>query len=168
MKHRLAIFLTTAVTGLMLLGGTSIVAAAPASDTTQEQIDAILAAHPGGVQAGKNRITWNNGVALKLGAEAAGEEECESGNLCLWEHDHFGGRLLMAYPEALCGVNLILNLKDFGYNDMASSWKNRSTKFGDVWDDYGAGGTRLWRMFPGFKSVGLPKEFNDKASSFTC
>jgi peptidase inhibitor family I36 len=156
-----------AVTALALAGGTGVAAASPTQDATQRQVDAVLAAHPGGVQTGKGVISWKNGVGLKLGAAAAGEEACPSDSLCLWEHN-FDGRLV-SYPGSLCGLNLIFNLKDVGFNDMASSWANHTTtRFGAVWDDYGAGGSRLWQMFPGLSAKTLPKEFNDKASSLTC
>jgi hypothetical protein len=162
-----AAFVAAAATAFTLVAGAGVASAAPVADATQKQIDAILAAHPGGVQTGRGSISLQNGVGVKVGAAATGEDSCPADSLCLWEHS-FGGRLV-TYPGSLCGLNLIFNLKDVGFNDMASSWANHTaTRFGTAWDDYGAAGTRLFQMFPGLSGQTLPKEYNDKASSLTC
>jgi len=161
--------LIASIAALTLLGGTG---AASASATTQSQIDAILAKRPNATQTSKDAVTFGNGVKMKFGAAAEGEESCEADWFCLWEHDHFGG-IMVYWPAEFCGITW--NLKEFAFNDMASSWadhtgKNYGTpnKFGIAWDDYGAAGGKLFTMVPGLNSLGLPKELNDKASSVTC
>ncbi|MGY0055649.1 peptidase inhibitor family I36 protein [Streptomyces sp. LZ34] len=166
MSRRLAALLATAVAGLMLMGGTGAADAAT-SDATQRQINSILAKQPDAVQSGKGSITWNDGVTLKVGASAAGREACPAASICLWEHDQYGGAMLLAVPENLCGQKLIFNLKDRGWNDRASSWANNTKYFAVAFNDYGAV-DKLWDMFPGFYADGLPKEYNDKASALTC
>jgi hypothetical protein len=171
MRRRQATFLTAAMAGLTLLGSAGVATAASASDSTQEEVDAILVEHPGGVQTSKDSITWSNGVVLELDTGEAADEACPQDSMCLWADQNYTGRMV-EIPGSLCGLGFIFNLKDYGFNDMASSWlsatRGLSNKYGTVWWDYDALGGKLWQMLPGFSAPTLPAEFNDEASSVTC
>ncbi|MEW2121221.1 peptidase inhibitor family I36 protein [Streptomyces sp. NPDC005474] len=142
----------------------------PMPDSVQGQIDSVMAKHPGGVQTGKDAITWKSeGVTLQLASPAA-LRDCRPGNFCLWQ-DNWSGRMLSWTPSAALCSGFIINLTDFGFNDVASSWAN-NTDSGpqrytvDVWHDIGAGGSRLWTEIAGTSSQFVSE--NDEASSLNC
>jgi len=168
MRRTLSILAAVVIAGAGLLAGTGGTAAADTVTPTQSRIDAILEKHADATQTGKEIITFSDGVQLRLGAAATGP--CPQESLCFWEHDHFGGELL-SYPGPLCRSGTLFNFDDRGFNDRASSWQNNSPSFAwyaEVFADYGGGGTRLWEMLPSLDGPGLPKRYNDAASSMYC
>ena len=165
MKHTLAACVAAATAGFTLLAAGGAANAAP--DPTQRKINNVLAAHPGGVQTGKNTVAWEKGaVVLRLSTSAAAAAPCEDGRFCLYEHDHFGGDSL-SFRDRLCD-NRIINLTGFAFNDRVSSWANNTDHDIDVWQDIGGVGARLWQMLPYTESAGLSKSINDEASSLNC
>jgi hypothetical protein len=166
MRPRLAALMAIAVAGLVMVGGNGVAAAAsPALHTTQEEINAILAEHPDAVQTGKDTVTFSNGIVRKVGITS--EEQCPGDTICLWDDQNFTGQMDIVYSY-VCDYGLVQNLKDTGFNDRASSWKNNTTRrVATTYFDYDAGGL-LWRMFPQQKGPTLPAEFNDEASAVTC
>ncbi|MFI1584512.1 peptidase inhibitor family I36 protein [Embleya sp. NPDC020630] len=167
MKIKSAALATAVVVGLGLPVGTGVADAAPTAASLRTQMARVLAEHPGGVQTGADTVSWQNGaVTLKL-ASLRGVADCGYNQFCLWEHSGFGGRMIAwnAIP-AICS-GLIINLTDYGFNDQASAWADNSpSRFVDVWNDYGAGGGRIWRMLPGASSPNV--QSNDAASSLDC
>ncbi|BCJ54450.1 hypothetical protein Asp14428_59250 [Actinoplanes sp. NBRC 14428] len=166
MKRRLAALMATFAAGLVMVGGAGTAVAAPAGDATQVRIDAILDAHPGAVQTGRTRVTFSNGVVL--GLTSAGESDCPADAMCLWDDQTYTGQIEIIYSY-VCDYALTINLKDTGFNDRASSWKNNTTRrVGTTYWDYDARGGVVWRMYPMQKAPTLPKEFNDEASAVNC
>ncbi|WP_055524880.1 peptidase inhibitor family I36 protein [Streptomyces graminilatus] len=138
----------------------------PTPHSVQDQLDSIMAGHPGGTRTGKDAITWKSeGVTLKLASPAA-LADCGSGQFCLWQ-DNWSGRMLSWTPSARLCSGFVINLTDFGFNDVASSWADKTQNYTvDVWHDIGAGGSRLWTELPGTSSQFVTD--NDEASSLNC
>ncbi|WP_262064344.1 peptidase inhibitor family I36 protein [Streptomyces sp. STR69] len=92
--------------------------------------------------------------------------DCASGQFCLWQ-DNWSGRMLSWTPSTQLCSGFTINLTDFGFNDVASSWANNTQSYTiDVWHDIGQGGSRLWTELPGTSSRFVTA--NDQASSLNC
>jgi len=130
-------FTAAAAATLLLVAALSQqAAAAPIGSPVQSQIDAALAASPGGTQINENQISWEDGAviltiplpgeryALGPGEEvgASGTHDCDYTFTCLYEHEQFEGRRL---DFSKCGV--IYDLGNWNFNDMASSYHNNQS-----------------------------------------
>ncbi|WP_229920635.1 peptidase inhibitor family I36 protein [Streptomyces avidinii] len=101
------------------------------SQQLQSRMAEQLRRHPGGTVVASNEISYENGAVkvtlpLKDGAApvpagATGTPNCDSGSVCLYEHDNFNGTRV-SYTQ--CGI---YNLGDRGFIDKMTSWHNNQT-----------------------------------------
>ncbi len=117
----------------------------------QRQVDAQLAAVPGGEQTGLNEISWRGGKAVmtfplpgEKKARAVGEAFAPAGSpncsylwTCLYEHANFDGRRL---TWSDCDF---VNLADWGFNDQTTSWHNNQSS-GTQTTVYNWNGVNAW------------------------
>lgn len=98
-KTALAIAL---LTGAVMVIATATPAAATSSTTSasmQQQVDAALAAEPGGMQTAWNEVSWNDGaVVLTLASDVitvtAAVGPCPSGKFCAYSSTGYTGSKL--------------------------------------------------------------------------
>jgi hypothetical protein len=95
-------------------------------------------------------------IAFQTPAHAWVSDYChETAEACLWEHEHFQGRVLNLWGH-------IDNFVDFGFNDLATSTLERRP-YCWFWDILGKGG-----YMPHFSDNPVPNVgpyWNDKISS---
>jgi hypothetical protein len=115
---------------------------------------------PGGVVVG-DRIVYEDAdvVVVPAGVGIEGFDSCPSGSLCLFEDTNWQGSLMQV--TTCCAWR---NLADFGFNNIASSWRNRKNVDGQIAMDAGGGGTRLCLNNNSYASS-MPSGWNNTASS---
>ena len=115
---------------------------------------------PGGVVVG-DRIVYEEAdvVVVPAGVGIEGFDSCPSGSLCLFENTNWQGSMMQL--SACCAWH---NLADFGFNNVASSWRNRKNVDGQIAMGAGGGGTRLCLNNNSYASS-MPSGWNDTASS---
>jgi hypothetical protein len=94
----------------------SVSGPAAAGVATQRQVDAYLAAHPGGVQINSTEISYSGGAFVVTVVRAAGTygtPDCPAGWFCFYDNINFG------YPRG--------KLSDCGWQDLGWwGWRNRT------------------------------------------
>jgi hypothetical protein len=128
----------------------STTGAAPSTDL-QTEVEAYLAAHPGGQQISATEISYGGGTLVVAVAPASGVEgvpDCPSGWFCFYEYPWYG------YPRG--------KLSDCGLQFLATwSWQNRidsvhhNQSFGTVSfiDETGEIDTKLFSVSPSKRTI---------------
>lgn len=116
---------------------------------------------PGGTVAG-DQIVYDGGdvVVVPAGAGIDAFDSCPSGYLCLFEDVNWGGNMVAI--SNCCAWN---NLSDFGFNNLASSWRNRKNVDGQIAQGAGGAGSRLCLNNNSYASS-LPTGWDNTVSSF--
>ncbi|HEU4422904.1 MAG TPA: hypothetical protein VFR67_10280 [Pilimelia sp.] len=100
----------------LILPTSAAAAAPPSSDAVQRQVDAYLAAHPGGVQINRTEISYGDGafvVTVVRPAGTFGTPDCPGGWFCFYDRTNFN------YPRG--------KLSDCGWQDLGWwGWRNRT------------------------------------------
>lgn len=148
-KHTLAVSAVAAAMAMTAVGSASA-ASDQAAEPTIGKGNAALAAHPtagrnvnyrgtivpaGGVEISQGKIAYDGGKTILTVPEADGTvtpmaySDCASGYLCLWQDSNYNGRRLQ-FSSTGCH-----NLGNYGFNDEASSWRNRLNRYARLrWD----------------------------------
>jgi peptidase inhibitor family I36 len=116
---------------------------------------------PGGIVVG-DRIVYNGGdvVVVPAGAGIDSFGSCPSGYLCLFQDVNWGGNMVQI--SNCCAWN---NLANFGFNEMASSWRNRKNVDGQIAQGADGNGSRLCLNNNSYASS-LPAGWDNTVSSF--
>ncbi|RKS68290.1 peptidase inhibitor family I36 [Actinomadura pelletieri DSM 43383] len=158
------VFVAAAATAVV--GSTvSTVSAAPSS--LQNQIDAQLTAHPGGVQTAPNEISYQGGkVTLTFPQPGhTSANPCAKGAYCFYDGANFTGRKLTFRD---CDSTQFLT--DYGFGDKTSSWTNATKHTIEVYDQNVQPWKLLWTQYAGAASVNVGSAADNKADFFntTC
>ena len=113
---------------------------------------------PGGVVVG-DRIVYEGGAVVVVPAIVASFDSCPNGAVCLFEDTNWVGA--MAQFTSCCAWN---NLAAYGLNNIASSWRNRSSVDAQIAKDAGGGGAKLC-LNNGSFSNSMPGGWDNVASS---
>ena len=115
---------------------------------------------PGGTIAG-DRIVYQTGdvIVVPAGPGIDGFDSCPSGSVCLFENTSWTGDMV-AFSNC-CAWN---DLAAFGFNNVASSWRNRKSVDGQIAMTAGGGGTRLCLNNNSYSSS-MPSGWDNAASS---
>jgi Peptidase inhibitor family I36 len=113
---------------------------------------------PGGVVDG-DRIVYEAGDVIVVPANGEGFDSCSSGYVCLFEYTAWQGNLIQL--SACCAWH---DLSSFGFNNLASSWRNRKNVDGQIAMGAAGGGTRLCLNNNSYSST-MPSGWDNTASS---
>jgi len=103
-------------------------------------------------------IAMATGLAVATASTAqAAPRDCPSGWLCLWEHSDASGRMLQFRD------NRWQQLSAYGFNDKASSWRNRLGRDACLSWDWPHRGSQKIRLSNGGYSAHMGR-WNDQAS----
>jgi hypothetical protein len=171
---------STVVATLALAAGASTGASAdsPSTQASGTATTAALSAHPtagqtanyrgaivpaGGVEIRQGQLAYDGGSTILTIPEVGGTvspmdySDCAAGYVCLWHDSGYNGRRLQ-FSSTGCH-----NLGDYGFNDEASSYRNRLNRYARLRKDANCKGDYL-TMDSGAASSSLGG-FNDDASS---
>lgn len=123
------------------------------SEVGTETPQAIQAPHA--IETSAGVTTFSDGVKVY---EVAAYSDCPNGWVCIWEHANYGGRMLQFQDRGYWQ-----NLTAYGFNDQASSWRNRINQDARLAEHINGGGRRIC-MQPNSANPQLAW-FNDLASS---
>jgi hypothetical protein len=105
-----------------------------------------------------NRIIYRGGAVVVYLAPTS-FDTCSAGYVCLWQNINFDGA--MVQYQSCCAWN---NLANFGFDNVASSWRNRKNVDAQIAAGAGGGTPRLClnnNSYSGF----MPNGWDDVASS---
>jgi len=96
-----------------------------------------------------------------LAASRAGYSDCDARAFCLWQHSHYRGRMLQFFDSGYWQ-----RLSNYGFNDEASSARNRRSRDTLVSDDLDGNGNPGGRIpcFDSYSAAAHFGGFNDDAS----
>jgi Peptidase inhibitor family I36 len=114
---------------------------------------------PGAVIQG-DLIVYENGRVVVVPASGAGFDDCLAGYICLFENTNWTGSIIQFSD---CCV--WYDLGDFGFNNRASSWRNRKTVDGQIAMGAGGSGSKLCLDNNSYASS-MPTGWDNAASSF--
>jgi Peptidase inhibitor family I36 len=146
---------TTVLVAILLM---LAAAAVPATGEARSRQLRGLRVMPGGVVVG-DRIVYEGGDVIVVPAEGESFDSCSSGYVCLFEDTAWQGNLIQL--SACCAWN---DLSGFGFNNLASSWRNRKNVDGQIAMGAGGGGTRLCLNNNSYSST-MPSGWDNNASS---
>ena len=114
----------------------------------------------GGVIVG-DRIVYEGGDVIVTPAGVGGEsfESCPNGYVCLFEDVNWEGTMIMF--NSCCAWN---NLSAYGFDNVASSWRNRKNVDAEIATLSGGGGSRLCLNNNSYSSS-MPGGWDNAASS---
>jgi len=148
---------------ILLLVVVGVVAVpAPASARLQGQVNAYLAAHPGGKQIGANEISYGDGAFIVSVAPESGIQgvpDCPSGWFCFYDKIFYG------YPRG--------KLSDCGWQDLAwwgwqdrteSVHHNQSSGTVSFIDETGSTDTVIFWVSPGKRTIADVNPHRNKAN----
>jgi hypothetical protein len=113
---------------------------------------------PGGVIVG-DRIVYEGGAVVVVPATGDSFDSCLSGWVCLFSSINWQGDMVQF--NSCCAWS---NLSDYGFNNTASSWRNRLSVDAQIAKDAAGGGTRLCLGNNSYASS-MPSGWDDAASS---
>lgn len=137
-----------------------LVGTVPAMGTTGVSESRGVRVMPGGVVLG-DRIVYDGGnvIVVPAGDDPDSFDSCPSGSLCLFENTNWSGAMIVL--STCCAWH---DLAAFGFNNIASSWRNRKNVDGQIALEAGGGGSRLCLNNNSYASS-MPGGWNDTASS---
>jgi hypothetical protein len=91
---------------------------------------------PGGVVVG-DRIVYEWGDVVVVPAAPESFDSCPSGYVCLFQDTNWGGNMFTTTSTTW------VNLADYGFNDLTSSWRNRKNVDAQVGLNPGGAGSKL-------------------------
>jgi hypothetical protein len=106
-----------------------------------------------------SQIVYENGTVVVTPEPHAGFDSCPSGFVCLFANANWGGNMVQF--SSCCAWR---NLSDFGFNNIASSWRNRKTVDAQIADGAGGGTPRLC-LNNGSYASSMPGGWDNTASS---
>jgi len=150
-----------------MVTGTQSPASSASDKPTPAQRIAAAGVDPDKLPAGwtlvGNEIVWgNNDVMLSL--EPMAYSDCSDTYLCFWEDKDFTGRRLQFHDVGLRG-----DMRDYSFDDMMSSWRNRKVRDARwYYDREGTGTSRCIENGASTSDVGAGfwNNDNDEMSSF--
>lgn len=113
---------------------------------------------PGGVVVG-SRILYEGGAVVVVPATGDSFDSCLSGWVCLFASTNWQGNVLQL--NSCCAWS---NLSDYGFNNTASSWRNRLSVDAQLAMDAAGGGARLCLGNNSYASS-MPTGWDNAASS---
>jgi hypothetical protein len=115
---------------------------------------------PGG-QLVDDRIVYEGGAVVVVPAGAGTEsfDSCPSGKMCLFEDATWSGTMVQF--STCCAWQ---NLSNYGFNNIASSWRNRLSVDAQIADGAGGGTPRLC-LNNGSYASSMPGGWDNTASS---
>jgi hypothetical protein len=153
----------------------------------QHQIDAVLAARPGGTQTSQYQVSWQGGqvvlslpvpgahrVADGFASTGAGESSpaITASNSCPWSFSArytcfysdvgFSGRRLQ-FADTYCSS--AVNFGEWGFSNTISSWVNNSPHTVAAYDGPNTTGALLWKQYGVGSSANVGSDANDRADS---
>jgi Peptidase inhibitor family I36 len=117
----------------------ALVMGVPASAGSADDVDRFMGVRvmPGGVVAG-DRIVYEGGSVVVVPAAGESFDSCPSGWVCLFANTNWQGAMVQF--SSCCAWD---NLSNFGFNNVASSWRNRKSVDAQIAIDVGGGGSKL-------------------------
>lgn len=159
---------------LTLLATPSIAAADTGDDDSmQQRIDAVLEAHPDGVQIDANEVSFDGGkivltlaatptssLSALIGVQPLSVGSCASGYYCVWSSTNYGGNKLSLSGCLASGYSV--NLTSY----LATRYSAANNKNGAIEKLYNSSGTLLYSL--GY-TVGNPNTSSNptKVTCFT-
>jgi len=113
---------------------------------------------PGGAVVG-DRIVYEGGSVVVVPAAGDSFDSCLSGWVCLFASTNWQGDMVQL--SSCCAWN---NLSDYGFNNTASSWRNRLSVDAQLAKDASGGGARLC-LNNGSYASSMPSGWDSAASS---
>lgn len=117
-----------------------------------------VAVMPGGTIVG-GRIVYSGGDVVVVPNEGEAFDSCPNGWVCLFEDAAWQGNMLQF--NTCCAWN---NLSAFGFNNIASSWRNRMSVDAQIAKEPGGGGAILCLNNGSYSST-MPAGWDNAASS---
>lgn len=143
--------------GLIALASASL--ASPAS-AQEGRFFRGIEVMPGGVIAGDRILYEEAGViVVPNGVGTQSFDSCPVGNVCLFANVSWTGNMVTF--SSCCGWN---NLSAFGFDNTASSWRNRLSVDAQLAKDPGGGGAKLC-LNNGSFAGSMPAGWDNSASS---
>jgi hypothetical protein len=123
-----------------------------------EALDGVPIMPGGGVVDGT--IVYDGGDVIVVPAnEVEGFDSCPTGYVCLFANTSWQGTMVQF--RSCCAWS---NLSSYGFNDMASSWRNRLSVDAQLAKDANGGGATLCLNNGGYASS-MPSGWDNSASS---
>ena len=113
---------------------------------------------PGGAIVG-NHIVYRGGDVIVVPSVGDSFDSCVSGFVCLFDSVGWTGSSVQF--NSCCAWN---NLSAFGFNDRASSWRNRMSVDAQIAKDPGGGGAKMC-LNNGSFAASMPSGWDNAASS---
>jgi Peptidase inhibitor family I36 len=115
---------------------------------------------PGGQVVG-GQVVYEGGAVIVVPAGSGSEsfDSCPAGKVCLFQDANWAGNMVQF--STCCAWD---NLANYGFNNMASSWRNRLGVDAQIADGAGGGNPRLCLNSGSFASS-MPAGWNDAATS---
>lgn len=113
---------------------------------------------PGGVVL-DDRIVYKGGEVVVVPSGGESFDTCPSGNVCLFAETSWQGDMIQL--SSCCAWN---NLSAFGFDNLASSWRNRKNVDAQIATGSGGGGSRLCLNNNDYSST-MPGGWDNVASS---
>lgn len=113
---------------------------------------------PGGVVV-DDRIVYEGGKVVVVPAAGESFDSCPTGNVCLFFDSNWQGDMVLF--SSCCAWN---NLSNYGFNNSASSWRNRKNVDAQLAMDAGGGGSKLCLNNNDYSST-MPGGWDNSASS---
>lgn len=112
-----------------------------------------------GAQVVRGRVIYEGGSVVLVPAPPGAFDSCPSGWVCLFEDANWQGNMLQF--NSCCAWN---NLSAFGFDNIASSWRNRMSVDAQIAKNAGGGGVILC-LNNGASSSSMPAGWDNNASS---
>jgi hypothetical protein len=130
MKARWSLLLSISLIGSILT------ATSPAGGTSR-QLFRGLPVMPGGHVEGE-QIVYEGGAVVVVPAAAESFDSCPDGKVCLFQNANWSGAMIQF--TSCCAWE---NLSAYGFNNIASSWRNRKNVDAQIADGTGGASPRL-------------------------
>ena len=143
--------------GLSIAVGLMVALPASVAEGYGERIQGVPVMQ-GGVIAG-DRIVYEGAGVVVVPSVAEAFDSCPSGWVCLFSNIIWGGAMFQI--SSCCGW---VNLADYGFNESASSWRNRKNVDAQIAMNANGGGTKLCLNNGSYSST-MPTGWDNTASS---
>lgn len=139
----------------------SLMFALPASATERPVLDRFMGIRlmPGGIVTDGKIVYQGGDVVVVPGIDIETFDSCPSGWVCLFADATWQGDMLQF--NTCCAWN---NLSAFGFNNIASSWRNRMSVDAQIAKETGGGGAILCLNNGSYSST-MPSGWDNAASS---
>jgi hypothetical protein len=150
--------LKSATATLLVCGSLVLVPAVPAAHARASETFHGIRVMPGGVVV-DDRIVYAGGDIVVVPSVGRSFDSCPAGYVCLFADVNWGGSLVAF--NTCCAWN---NLSGYGFNETASSWRNRLNVDAQIAINAGGGGSKLC-LGNSTSASSMPSGWDNAASS---